>query len=71
MVSVERIQNYSRLEQEASEHTSVVPPSGWPIKADIHFKDVQLSYRGSNQPALTDFNLTISNNEKVNRETIF
>ncbi len=65
MVSVERIQNYIRLEQEAPAHTDKALPGGWPENGDIRFKHVQLNYRGAGRHALHDVNLTITSNEKV------
>ena len=65
MVSVERIQNYTRLEQEAPAHTDQVMPSGWPREGDIFLRHVRLNYREASQPALDDINLAIASNEKV------
>ena len=65
MVSVERILDYTRLEQEAAAHTTETGPSDWPDKGDIYFGDVSLYYRDTSRPALSNVCLAISSKEKV------
>ena len=62
MTSVERIQQYKKLDQEAPEHTELVTPSGWPAKGEIHFDHVmglqilnQRHQSYSRDPSLTLF----------------
>ena len=54
MTSVQRMQNYSRLEQEKDallKTDSELPPK-WPIKGAIRFKNATLRYRDDFQPVL-------------------
>ena len=64
---MERIQDYAKLEQEAPEHTSIVPEATWPRKGNIEFKHVYLRYKDTNEPALEDISFSISDNEKVRK----
>ena len=43
MTSIERILEYTRLEQEDYK-TKGMPPNNWPSDGVIHFKDVSLRY---------------------------
>ena len=65
MTSVERILDYTKLDQEAAEHTSLVPAAGWPSKGDIHFENVRLYYEEDSSPALWDLTFSINTGEKV------
>ena len=66
MTSVERILQYSTLEQEAParrDDSSV--PSGWPINGAIRFDHIKLSYSKGGEAVLKDINISIQNGEKV------
>ena len=65
MTSVERIQQYANLEQEAAQHTDVVPDNNWPSKGAIELQNVCISYDGSDSPALGPVTLDIKPAEKV------
>ena len=67
MTSVERIQEFGTLEQEAPEHTDVTPPEGWPNEGQIKLKDMTLTYRGHKQPALGPITLDIHPAEKASK----
>ena len=65
MTSVERILQFASLEQEAAEHTDVKPPQGWPMHGGIHLKDMCLTYKGHEKPALGPISVKIQPAEKV------
>ena len=67
MTSVERIQEFGTLEQEAPEHTDVTPPEGWPNEGHIELRDMTLTYRGQNQAALGPITLEIQPTEKASK----
>ena len=67
MASVQRMQHYSRLNQERD---TLLPsddklPSGWPLKGAIRFEKVTLRYREDFPPALKDLHFTIEPKMKV------
>lgn len=67
MNSAERVLEYvHHLPQEADYIISeTAPPSSWPEKGAIEFKDVQLSYRPGLPLVLQNFTATIGANEKI------
>ena len=65
MTSVERIQQFGKLEQEAPEHTNLKPPAGWPSQGQIKFTDMTLTYRGQTTPALGPISLQILPGENI------
>jgi ABC-type multidrug transport system fused ATPase/permease subunit len=65
MVASERIMEYSNLQSEAPEITDVRPPSGWPSRGEILFKDMSLKYPKQDSQALSKINLKILPGEKV------
>ena len=67
MTSVERIQEFGTLEQEAPEHTDVNPSAGWPNEGHIELRDMTLTYRGQNKAALGPITLNIHSAEKVSK----
>lgn len=65
MTSVERILQYTNLEQEAPEHiTSKALPPDWPSRGHMTFDHMTLTY-GGGIPALKDLTLSIKAAEKV------
>ena len=66
MVSVERIKQYDKLEQEAADHTDYPLPTDWPSsQGGIEFKHVYLQYEEGHSPALNDITFTAGAKEKV------
>ncbi len=64
MTSVERILHYTKLAQEAPDHTSVKPPPGWPSGGQINFDHLYLSY-STHHMVLKDINIQFNSQEKV------
>ena len=68
MTSVERIQQYGKLEQERGDPaTEATPPSDWPKHGRIRFDNVSLSYTEDTNYALKDITIDINETEKVSR----
>ncbi|KAI4466024.1 atp-binding cassette sub-family c [Holotrichia oblita] len=67
MTSVERILQYTILEQEGPFDTPKEnqPSSDWPIKGNIEFKSVYLRYDLKNEPILKNLNINIKSGEKI------
>ena len=66
MTSVERILQYSNLEQEAATHRDdSTIPSGWPSNGAIRFDHIKLAYINGGELALKDVNISIKSGEKV------
>ncbi|XP_051165172.1 ATP-binding cassette subfamily C member 4-like [Leptopilina boulardi] len=67
MTSVERIMEYSDLEQEASLETKTEskPPINWPQDGRVEFKNVSLSYHPSGAPVLRNINFQVASREKI------
>ncbi|KAF9576687.1 hypothetical protein EC968_005460 [Mortierella alpina] len=64
-VSVERIQEYSRLPIEAPLDTAVRIPEGWPRQGKIAFKEFSARYRQGLDLCIRDATFTIEPQEKV------
>lgn len=45
IVSVERLQEYMHLPQEAPAKTEVVPPPAWPSRGKIEIRQLRARYR--------------------------
>ena len=66
MVSVERISQYVKLQQEAPEHTFYPLPTNWPsLTEGIEFRNVFLQYDKRHQHALSNISFKIKASEKV------
>ena len=65
MTSVERIQQYKNLDQEAPEHTDLEVPAGWPCKGEIDFDHVHLAYTDNGPRVLNDICIQIKGGQKV------
>ena len=65
MTSVERILQYTDLEEEAAYVTSEDPPKDWPQRGALSMTNMTLKYRSSDVPALRDVTLEIKEAEKV------
>lgn len=66
MTSVERILQYTDLEQEAPAHVdeSHIPPD-WPSRGELTFDHTSLSYFEDGDSALRDICISIKSGEKV------
>ena len=67
MTSVDRIMEYSDLDQEPPLETNPEnkPPDQWPSEGRVEFKDVSLSYKPSGALVLQNLNFVILPKEKV------
>ena len=65
MTSVERINQYATLEQEAAAYTNIRPPNHWPSHGNIQLSHMSLTYKDVDTPALGPISLTIQSCEKV------
>ncbi|KAK9764427.1 hypothetical protein K7432_008067 [Basidiobolus ranarum] len=64
-VSVERMLAYTKLQPEGPRTTDTRPPKDWPIDAQVEFRNMSLTYPGSDKPVLQDINLSIKRHEKI------
>lgn len=67
MTSVERIMEYTDLEQEAALETKPEnkPPIDWPKEGSVEFRNVSLSYHSSGAPVLRNINFYVAPREKI------
>lgn len=65
MISVERVMEYTELEQEAPWHTHKHPPVEWPTEGVIAFDDVNFSYSADGPLVLKHLSALIKSKEKV------
>ncbi|XP_012251875.1 probable multidrug resistance-associated protein lethal(2)03659 [Athalia rosae] len=67
MTSVERVLEYSKLEQEPSLESTPEnkPPKEWPSQGKIEFKNMFLRYDRAEPPVLKDLNFIINPREKI------
>ena len=67
MVSVERIVEYQKLEQEAPAESDkkAKPFDDWPKTGKIEFDHMSLAYGNGQKPVLKDINCTIKGGEKI------
>lgn len=65
MTSVERILQFSRVDQEAARHTDVHPPLGWPMAGEIRLSNVCLQYKNTGRLALGPLSVHVMPREKV------
>jgi ABC-type multidrug transport system fused ATPase/permease subunit len=66
MVSVERLVEYTRLDQEAPLYNSInKPPPNWPEKGEIVFKNYKMRYRTGLDLVLKGVDVKIAPREKV------
>ncbi len=64
MTSVERILQYTKLEQEAPDHTSLKPPQDWPSGGQVNINHLCISY-STDHMVLNDINVQFNSREKV------
>ncbi|XP_049833464.1 multidrug resistance-associated protein 1-like [Schistocerca gregaria] len=66
IVAVERIKEYSEIPQEAPwEIPSTLPPTDWPSKGEVQFKDYKVRYREGLDLVLHGITFSVSGGEKV------
>lgn len=70
MTSVERILQFTKLEQEedsnAAAGSGTKPASSWPTRGKVEFKEFCLRYADDEEPVLRNVNLIIESGSKVN-----
>lgn len=64
MNAVERILVYTELPPEHTDDP-IAPPASWPVKGEIQFKNVQMSYREGSPLVLKDVSFQVEAGEKV------
>ncbi|CAD5125739.1 DgyrCDS13948 [Dimorphilus gyrociliatus] len=67
MTSVERINEYTKIESEHSLHgkPELEPPKDWPSTGKLQFENVVLQYIPEKSPVLNDISFTFENGEKI------
>mmetsp|Transcript_10817 Transcript_10817/g.14851 ORF Transcript_10817/g.14851 Transcript_10817/m.14851 type:complete len:1301 (-) Transcript_10817:41-3943(-) len=65
MSSVERVNEYIKLESEAAPETDKDPPSSWPTDCNIVMENLALKYRDSVNLVLKGISCTIKGKEKI------
>lgn len=65
MTSVERVVEYTELENEAPWETEKRPPPSWPSKGQITFDQVNFSYYPDGPVVLKNMTATFRPKEKV------
>ncbi|CAI5775246.1 canalicular multispecific organic anion transporter 1 [Podarcis lilfordi] len=65
IVAVERVHEYTHVENEAPWVTAQRPPSGWPNNGEIRFIDYQVRYRPGLELVLDGIKCEIQSREKV------
>lgn len=68
MTSVERVLQFTKLPQENRDGPA--PPSGWPQRARLVFKDLYLRYDRESEPVLKNLNIVIESGWKASVVTI-
>ncbi|KAF9542259.1 hypothetical protein EC957_002211 [Mortierella hygrophila] len=65
LVSVERIEEYAELPQEAPLETGVRLPEDWPAEGRVVFRDFSARYREGLEPVLKNVSFEVAPGEKV------
>ncbi|XP_060647055.1 ATP-binding cassette sub-family C member 4-like [Drosophila nasuta] len=65
MTSVERVLEYTELEQESNVCDSIDLPQNWPVQGKLEFRNISLRYDPNDQPVLKQLNLIIEPGWKV------
>jgi len=65
IVSVERVEEYCNVEQEASYHTEESIPEGWPSKGEVEFINYSTRYRPDLDLVVKDISFKVSSGEKI------
>jgi len=65
IVSVERVEEYCNVDQEAAYHTSESLPEGWPSKGEVEFVNYSTKYRPDLDLVVKDISFKVSSGEKI------
>uniref|UniRef100_A0A4W3ID60 ABC-type glutathione-S-conjugate transporter n=1 Tax=Callorhinchus milii TaxID=7868 RepID=A0A4W3ID60_CALMI len=65
IVSVERVSEYTRMQNEGAWVSDCRPPQGWPVEGRIQFVDYKARYRPELELVLHGLSSSIASNEKV------
>ncbi|KAF9143117.1 hypothetical protein BG015_000536 [Linnemannia schmuckeri] len=65
LISVERIEEYAELPQEATLVTGVSLPEGWPAEGKVVFRNFSARYREGLEPILKNVSFEVAPGEKV------
>ncbi|KAF9080450.1 hypothetical protein BGX23_002132 [Mortierella sp. AD031] len=65
LISVERIEEYAELRQEAPTETEVHLPENWPSKGRVIFRNFSARYREGLEPVLKNVSFEVQPGEKV------
>merc|ERR1739838_154817 len=65
IVAVERIEEYTNVEQEAPYHTSAEPPANWPVDGKVEFRNYSTRYRPELDLVVKNISFTVEGGEKV------
>ncbi|KAF9090938.1 hypothetical protein BGX29_011220, partial [Mortierella sp. GBA35] len=65
LISVERIEEYAELRQEAPTETGVQLPENWPSKGRVIFRNFSARYREGLEPVLKNVSFEVQPGEKV------
>ncbi|RKO88876.1 P-loop containing nucleoside triphosphate hydrolase protein, partial [Blyttiomyces helicus] len=65
MVSVERVDEYTRLTPEAPPETAIRPPPNWPSHGDVAIASMSLTYPNQPSPVLHDISIHFTPGLKV------
>ena len=63
--AVERIEEYTRIEQEAEWQNDKRPPKNWPSTGAISIKDLELKYRADRNSVMKDLSIDFKPSEKI------
>ncbi|ORX36515.1 hypothetical protein BD324DRAFT_651753 [Kockovaella imperatae] len=63
--SVERIEDYLKIEQEPASETKKQPPASWPTSGEIVLENLSASYSKGGPIVLDNLNIRIASGEKV------
>ena len=63
--SVERIEEYTKIEQEDAWVKPQRPPPGWPSAGNIAIKDLELKYHRDSDSVMQDLNVVFKPREKI------
>ncbi|KAF5900053.1 canalicular multispecific organic anion transporter 1-like, partial [Clarias magur] len=65
IVAVERVSEYTMIQNEAPWHTDIQPPNDWPAVGKIQFEDYKVRYRPELELVLHGITCNIENTEKI------
>ena len=65
IVAVERIREYSKLEQEAAWESVTAPDTSWPAAGRVEMEEVTLRYKEGGEPALLEVSCCLEAGQRV------